>query len=361
MINKLLTISYYTIGFLSLCLVGLDLAQASDGVFSIVAWAFGIVSLFTVSVVIYKNQMSSYVLKRLLEAGFTVFVIATVTFLLLRYLPGGPFDSEKALPQVVLENLAKKYNMDQPLWQQYASYMGNLLQGDLGESYKYIGRGVSEIISEAFPASLKLGIYSLFLSFLIGIPLGVYAAANHNKFGDTFAMFLAMSGVAVPPFLVAPILIIIFSFWLNILPPALWDGPLYYILPVITLGVRPAGIIARLTRSSILDVIHSDFIRTAKSKGLAQRVVMYKHVLRNSLIPVVTMSGPLVANVLSGSFVIEIIFAVPGIGKHFVTSVTNRDYPLVLGLTLMYSVILIAANLIVDLLYAIIDPRIKLA
>lgn len=361
MTNKLLNSLFYLLGFLCALLIVLDLAQVSDAIFSPVAWALGLVSLVVVASVVYKNQMSSYVLKRLLEATFTVFVIATVTFLLLRYLPGGPFDSEKALPQVVLDNLAKKYNMDQPVWKQYASYMGNLVQGDLGESYKYIGRGVTDMISEAFPASLKLGLYSLILSFMIGIPLGVYAATNHNKFGDTFAMFLAMSGVAVPPFLVAPILIIIFSFWLNILPPALWESPLYYILPVITLGVRPAGIIARLTRSSVLDVIHADFVRTAKSKGLAQRVVMYKHVLRNSLIPVVTMSGPLVANVLSGSFVIEIIFAVPGIGKHFVTSVTNRDYPLVLGLTLMYSVILIIANLIVDLLYAIIDPRIKLA
>jgi oligopeptide transport system permease protein len=173
-------------------------------------------------------------------------------------------------------------------------------------------------------------------------------------------MFMAISGVALPSFIVGPILVYIFAYSLDLLPPALWESPIYYILPVVTLGLRPAAIIARLTRSSVLDVISSDFVRTAKAKGLAQKVVLFKHVLRNSLIPVVTMSGPLVANVLSGSFIIEIIFAVPGMGKHFVQSVTNRDYPLVLGVTLLYAALLVTANLLVDLLYAVIDPRMKM-
>ncbi len=310
--------------------------------------------------IIQQNQMIGYVSKRLFEAGLTVFAIATVTFLLLRFLPGGPFDRDKALPPEVMANINAKYHLDKPMLEQYGIYIGNLLQGDLGESYKFIGRGVTEIIAESLPNSFKLGFYALLISFILGIPLGLYAASKHNTLSDNLAMFFSISGVALPSFLVAAVLIVIFSFGLGWFPPALWNSPIHYVLPVVCLGIRPIGIIARLTRSSVLDVIRSDFIRTARAKGLAEQVVLYKHVLRNSLIPVLTMSGPLVAGLLSGSFVIEIIFAVPGMGKHFVQSVTNRDYPLILGLTLLYAVMLIAANLIVDLLYAVIDPRIKL-
>jgi oligopeptide transport system permease protein len=309
---------------------------------------------------IIKQGMSFYVLKRIGGASFVLFIIATSTFLMLRFLPGGPFDSDKALPPEVLANIEAKYHLDKSLGEQYLIYMGDLLTGNLGESYKYIGRGVSDIIAESLPNSLKLGAYAILLSFIVGLPLGVLAASRHNTIWDTSAMFMAISGVALPSFIVGPILVYIFAYSLDLLPPALWESPIYYILPVVTLGLRPAAIIARLTRSSVLDVISSDFVRTAKAKGLAQKVVLFKHVLRNSLIPVVTMSGPLVANVLSGSFIIEIIFAVPGMGKHFVQSVTNRDYPLVLGVTLLYAALLVTANLLVDLLYAVIDPRMKM-
>lgn len=307
-----------------------------------------------------KQGLSFYVIQRLMGAIFVLFIIATTTFLMLRFLPGGPFDSDKALPPEVLANIEKKYHLDKPLLTQYGIYLSDLLQGDLGESYKYVGRGVTDIIAESLPNSLKLGTYALLLSFLIGIPLGVVAAAKHNTIWDTSAMFMAISGVALPSFIVGPILVFIFAYTLEWLDPALWEKPSHYILPVVTLGLRPAAIIARLARSSALDVISSDFVRTAKAKGLAQKVVLFKHVLRNSLIPVITMSGPLVAGVLSGSFIIEIIFAVPGLGKHFVQSVTNRDYPLVLGVTLLYAGLLVVANLLVDLLYAVIDPRIKM-
>lgn len=308
----------------------------------------------------FRQGLALYVFKRLGQTAFVLWVIATLTFGLLRVLPGGPFDEEKALPAAVKANIEAKYRLNDPLPKQYFDYMVGLLRGDLGQSYKYIGRNVSEIVAESFPASFQLGIFSLIISFLVGIPAGVFAASRHNTWMDNLIMIFAVSSVSLPSFLVAAILILIFAFHLDWLPVALWDGPEYYILPVIVLGLRPAAIIARLTRASVLDVIRSDYIRTAKAKGLAHKDVLFKHVLKNSLIPVLTFAGPLTAGVLSGSFVIEHIFNVPGIGKHFIESVSNRDYPLVLALTLMFSFMLVIANLIVDLLYTYFDPRIKL-
>ncbi|MCB0341815.1 MAG: ABC transporter permease [Bdellovibrionales bacterium] len=307
-----------------------------------------------------RHHLLVYFAKRFVEALFVLFVIASATFLLLRIIPGGPFDRDKALPPEVIKNIEAKYNLDAPLYEQYFQYMAGLARGDLGESYKYIGRNVTTIIGEALPASFQLGFYSLILAFLVGIPLGVFAASKHNTWWDSLAMFGAISGVSLPNFLVGPILILIFCFSLDLLPPAFWEGPEYYILPVITLGLRPAAVIARLTRANVLDVISADYIRTAKAKGLGWPMVLFKHVLKNSLIPVLTFSGPLAAGILSGSFVIELIFNIPGIGKHFVESVSNRDYPLILGVTLVFSAMLVLANLIVDLLYSYFDPRIDL-
>lgn len=311
--------------------------------------------------VVIKQGLFEYVLKRLGESIIVLWLVVSLTFLLLRFVPGGPFDQEKALAPEIKANIEAKYGLNKPLPVQYLNYLGNLLKGDLGESFKFIGRPITEIIAESLPNSLQLGFYSLILAYIIGIPLGLFAASRHNTWWDTTSMVAAMSGVALPSFLVAPLLILFFCYWLEIFPPALWEGPMYFVLPVITLGVRPAAIIARLTRSSVLDVIHSDYIRTAKAKGLSHRVVLYKHVLKNSLLPVITISGPLVAGLLSGAFVIEVIFAIPGMGKHFVQSVTNRDYPLILGVTIVYAAMLVLMNLIVDLLYAIIDPRINLS
>jgi oligopeptide transport system permease protein len=310
---------------------------------------------------IVAQGMGLFVIKRLLETVFVVWVIASLTFLLLRVLPGGPFDSEKALPPEVMANLAKKYHLDQTIPQQYLTYMGDLLHGDLGESYKYIGRDISAIMAESLPNSVQLGVYALLISYIIGIPAGVLAGWKQGTLFDFSAMFLAISGVSLPSFLMAPIFILVFCFWLGWLPVALWDGPLTYILPMVILGIRPAAQIARLTRASVLEVIHSDYIRTARAKGLDAKTVLFKHVLRNSLIPVLSMSGPLAAAILTGSFVIEQIFAIPGIAKHLVASVTNRDYPLILGTTLLFSVMLVIANLITDLLMAVIDPRVKMS
>lgn len=323
-------------------------------------WANAGALLALISIYTFQQKLLVYVLKRIGEALVVLWVIATLTFVLLRTIPGGPFDSEKALAPEVRANIEAKYKLNEPLLSQYTSYLSGVVQGDFGESYKYVGRPISDIVIESLPASFELGLYALILSFLIGIPAGVYAAAKHNSWVDNAIMVFAISGVSLPSFLVAPILIIVFCFWWNLLPPAFWEGPEYYILPVVVLGVRPAAAIARLVRASVLDVIHSDYIRTARSKGLSQNKVLFKHVLKNSLIPVISYSGPLAAGILTGSFVIEVIFAIPGMAKHFVMSVSNRDYPLILGLTLVFSALLVLCNLLADLMYSYADPRIRL-
>ena len=328
---------------------------------SVVYKITGVFIVISFLIYVFKMKLFNYVGQRIVESFITLFVISTSVFLLLRLLPGGPFDQDKMLPPEVMANIARKYNLDAPLYVQYVDYLKGLLTFDLGESYKYTGRPIMELLIEAMPASIELGIYSLILAFIIGIPAGVWAAANHNKLTDRLVMTAAISGVALPSYVVAPVLILIFAYKLNWLPAAMWTDTEYYIMPVLVLGVRPAATIARLTRASVLEVIGSDYIRTAKSKGLSESVVLFKHVLRNSLIPVLTYSGPLVAGLLSGSFIVEIIFAIPGMAKHFVQSVTNRDYPLILGVTLIYSVVLILANLVVDILYSYFDPRIKLS
>ena len=316
--------------------------------------------LFLVSFGFYAFSIGAivYCFKRLAEAFVTIFVITTLTFMLLRLMPGGPFDQEKALPPEIKANIEAKYGLDKPVLVQYFDYLKKVAVFDFGTSYKYIGRSVGDMILQNFTASFILGFYAFVLSFLIGIPIGLFAASRHNTFWDNIAMAISISGVALPNFLIGSVLIVIFSYQLNWFPPALWDSSLHYVLPVVTLGIRPAAFIARLTRSTVLDVIKADFVRTAKAKGLSQFTILYKHVLKNSLIPVLTYSGPLLAGILSGSFVIEILFAVPGVGKDLVQSVTNRDYPLILGLTLLYSILLVLSNLIVDLLYSFFDPRI---
>ncbi len=310
--------------------------------------------------VCFQRGLGLYLFKRTIGALVAIAVIATITFLLLRIIPGGPFDTDKALPPEIKASIESHYHLDLPIYKQYLIYITGLLHGDLGESYKYIGRNVSEIIAETLPISLELGIYSLLLSFSIGIPLGLLAAAKHNTFTDHLLMTFAICGVSLPSFLVAPLLILFFCFFLHWFEPALWEGPTSYVLPVVVLATRSMALVARLTRSTVLDVIRADYIRTARSKGLSEFQILFKHVLKNSILPVLTYSGPLAAEILSGAFVVEQIFAIPGLGKHMVLSVSNRDYPMVLATTLLFSVMLITANLIVDLLYSYFDPRIEL-
>jgi oligopeptide transport system permease protein len=324
-------------------------------------WIFGASVLGGAAAFTVSRGLTLFVGRRLLETVFTVWVIATLTFCLLRVLPGGPFDAEKVLPAEIMENLNKKYHMNDPLLKQYGDYMVGLLHGDLGQSYKYVSRGITPIIMESLPASLQLGVYALIVAYLVGIPCGIIAGWKQGTAWDFGPMFVAISGVALPSFLIAPIFILLFAKWLGWLEPALWEGPLYYIMPMVILGIRPASVIARLTRASVLEVVHSDYIRTARAKGLGARKILFKHVLRNSLIPVLSFSGPMAAATLTGSFVIEMIFAVPGIAKHTVLGVTNRDYPLVLGATLLFSLMLVLANLITDLMTVIVDPRVKMS
>ena len=310
---------------------------------------------------IAKQKLFLYLIGRILEAAMTLFVVATITFILLRLLPGGPFDQEKTLPPEIKANIEAKYHLDKPLYWQYGYYIKGLFRGYLGESYKYTDRNISDILKDSLPVSIQLGIYALLLAFVLGIPLGVFAAQRANTLSDRSAMIFSISGVSLPSFVIAPIFILLFAFHLGWLEAALWEGTLFYILPAIVLGLRPASVIARLTRSSILDVVQSDYVRTARAKGLDETTLFYKHILKNAFLPVLTFSAPLIAGILTGSFIIEKIFAIPGLGQHFVTSVTNRDYPLILGALLVYSSLLILSNLIVDLLYTYFDPRIKVS
>lgn len=325
-------------------------------------WVLFFVSL-VISFIIYtaKKRLFLYVSGRILEAFFTLFITASITFLILRLLPGGPFDQEKTLAPEIKANIEAKYHLDKPLYWQYAFYMKGLFKGYLGESYKYTDRNISEILKDSLPISVQLGIYALILAFALGIPLGVFSAQKHNTIWDQTAMTASILGVSLPSFVIAPILILFFSFYLGWLEPALWEGTLFYILPAVVLGLRPTAVIARLTRSSILDTVTSDFVRTARAKGLDETKIFYKHILKNAFLPVLTFSAPLIAGILTGSFIIEKIFAIPGLGQHFVTSVTNRDYPLILGALLVYSSLLIFSNLLVDLLYSYFDPRIKVS
>lgn len=330
-----------------------------------IPWFLWLIFLFSLLICFFsyisRRKLFLYVLGRVAEALITLCIAASITFVLLRMLPGGPFDQEKTLPPEIQANISAKYHLDKPLHWQYAHYMKGLFRGYLGESYKYTDRTVSDILKDSLPVSIQLGVYALILAFLLGVPLGVFSAQRANSFYDRTAMIFSISGVSLPSFVIAPIFILLFAFHLGWLEAALWEGTLFYILPAVVLGLRPASIIARLTRSSILDAIGSDYVRTARAKGLSENKIFYKHILKNSFLPVLTFSAPLIAGILTGSFIIEKIFAVPGLAQHFINSVTNRDYPLILGTLLVYSFLLILSNMIVDLLYAYFDPRIKVS
>lgn len=290
-----------------------------------------------------------------------VWVIVTATFFLMHAIPGGPFAREKPLPPEVLKVIEARYRLDQPLWRQYLDYVGSLLKGDLGPSFKYTGRSVNDMISSSFPVSATLGMMAVACSLLFGLPAGVVSALKQNKWQDNVFMFLAIIGVSVPSFVMAALLMYVFALKLQWLPPAMWGKPSQAVMPVIALSTMEMAVFARLMRSSMLDVVNQDYIKVARAKGLPERLVIWRHAVRNALIPVITVAGPLVADVLTGSFVIERIFAIPGLGRHFVTSIGNRDYTVTLGVTVFYSIFLVIMMLLVDLAYAWVDPRIKIA
>ncbi len=304
--------------------------------------------------------MIRYAALRLLQGVPVLLVVATITFALLRVIPGGPFDREKTLPPEILRNVEARYHLDEPVARQYLRYLGGILTGDLGPSYKYLGRDVTQILADAFPVSMELGSAALAISLLFGVSAGLAGAVRRGRAPDRVLGMLAVVGMSLPSFVLGAGLILGFGLWLGWLPAGLWEGPLSVVLPAITLAAAPAAYIARLTRSSVLDVIDMDFVRTARAKGVSEARVRRHHVLRNALLAVTTYFGPLLAMLLTGSFVVEKVFAIPGMGRFFVTAVTNRDYPLVLGVTLVYAALIVIANLAVDLLYAWLDPRIRL-
>jgi oligopeptide transport system permease protein len=304
--------------------------------------------------------MINYIVRRIVASIVTLWIVITATFFLMHAIPGGPFDGEKKLPPAILSNLEHKYGLDKPLFEQYGMYMNNLIHGDLGPTLRYEGMTVNDVVKQSFPASAKIGLVSVIFSVVIGVWLGVAAALRQGKWQDQLIMLISIVGYTVPSYVMATLLIYVFAVKLQLLPPTGFDGPANYIMPAIALGGFYVAVVARLTRSTLLDVIRQDYIRTAKAKGLPRSITIYKHALRNALIPVVTYLGPLISGILTGSFVVETIFGIPGIGREFVQAAGNRDYMMIVGLTIFDSALLIMFNFIVDMLYGVIDPRIKL-
>lgn len=303
--------------------------------------------------------MARFVVQRLLWMIPVLWFVATITFVLMHLVPGGPWDREKKLPEAVQHALNEKYGLDKPLFEQYVTFMTRAAQGDLGPTYTYQDRPVTTIIREGLPATASLGAAALGVALALGISLGVLAALRPNSWLDYLSIFFATVGAAAPNFVIAIVLIMVFSVGLKLLPTGGWGTPDKVILPALALGLFPAAFLARLTRSTMLEVMNQDFIRTARSKGLGQRVVIIKHALKNALIPVLTVAGPLAASMAVGSFIIESMFNIPGIGRLYVTGVFQRDYGLIMGATLFYAFAVAMANLLVDILYAFVDPRIR--
>lgn len=304
--------------------------------------------------------MLNYLLKRIGYMLVSLFFIITLTFFLMQAAPGGPFTSERKLPPKIEAQMNEAYGLNDPIHVQYTDYIIRVAKWDFGPSFKYVGQSVNDIINRSFPYSLILGLEAILLALAAGLLLGVIAALYHNKFSDYMAMVIAVLGISVPSFVLAALLQYVFAFKMQVLPIAKFDSFAHSILPAIALATTPLAFIARLMRSSMLDVLSADYIKTAQSKGISERVTIYRHGIRNAILPVVSYLGPLVVGILTGSFIIETIFAIPGLGREFVTSVTNRDYTVIMGTTVFYSVLLLASILLVDIVYSLIDPRIKL-
>jgi oligopeptide transport system permease protein len=305
--------------------------------------------------------VSGYVTRRILTSIPTLLAIVTVAFFMMRIAPGGPFDRERALPPEIEKNVLAAYDLDQPLLLQYADYLLGVLRGDFGPSFKYRDFTVAELLWTGFPASLKVGGIAIVLAVVVGITLGTLAALRQNTGVDYAVMATAMTGITIPNFVMAPLLTLIFGVWLSWLPVAGWNGgaPPNLVLPVIALALPQVAYIARLTRGSMIEVLHANYVRTARAKGLRERIVVGRHALKGALLPVVSYLGPATAQVVTGSVVIETIFGIPGIGRYFVQGALNRDYTLVMGTVIVFAVLIILLNLIVDLLYGLLDPKVK--
>ena len=301
--------------------------------------------------------MITYIARRLLQAIPTLWLVATATFVLLRIAPGGPFDDEKPVSPEIKAQIEAHYGLDEPLLVQYFQFFGNILRGDLGPSYKYAGWDVQEIIAQSFPVSLELGLWALLLALIIGIPIGSIAALRHKKSTENILMGIAAVGICLPSFVIAPILILVFSLLLGWFNPIGWVSASDRVLPVLSLSLLYVAYIARLSRGGMLDVLQQDYIRTARAKGITNWLIIVRHALRTALLPVLSYIGPTAAGLISGSFVVETIFFIPGLGPFFVNAALNRDYTMVMGTVLFYAVLIILFNLIVDLIHMWMQPR----
>jgi len=303
--------------------------------------------------------MFRFITARLLQAIPVLFVVATLTFFMVRLVPGGPFDSEKSVPPEIKRELEAYYGLNKPVFQQYLDYMGRLIRGDLGPSYKFANRSVNEMIAFTFPVSLQLGATALGLALVLGLTAGVLAALRPNSLLDYSASGISMMGICLPTFVLGPLLILVFALQLRWYNASGWFDASDRVLPAITLGIAYAAYIARLTRGGMLEVLSQDFIRTARAKGASEARVVFRHALRGGLLPVVSFLGPAAAGILTGSFVIETIFQIPGLGRHFVTSAFNRDFTMVTGIVIFYAVLIVFFNLVVDIVQILLNPKLK--
>lgn len=305
--------------------------------------------------------MIAFVLRRLASAVPTLFIVVTISFFLMRFAPGGPFNLERPLPPATMENLVRTYQLDQPLWRQYATYVSNAVTGDFGPSYVYKDNSVAELIGKGLPYSMELGFYALLLALIGGVAMGTVAALRQNSALDFGIMSLATVGTTVPNFVVGPVLTLIFAIVLSWLPAGGWgDGSLrFLILPMIALALPQLAVFARLTRGSMIEALHADHIRTVKAYGLPSRVVVVTHAMRGAMLPVVSYLAPCAAALLTGSAVVETIFTIPGVGRYFVLGAINRDYTLVMGTVILIAIFVIVFNLLVDILYGLLDPRVR--
>jgi len=301
--------------------------------------------------------MLRFIARRVLETIPVLFLVATITFFMMKAVPGGPLDTEKSLPVEIKRQIEAFYGLDLPLWKQYTNYMANLLQGDLGPSFKHANRSVNELIAAALPVSLELGALALGFALAVGVTLGILAAVRQNTWLDYLASSSAMVGICMPTFVLGPLLVLVFALHLEQFNASGWDFARDRMLPALTLGLVYAGYIARLTRGGMLEVLNQDFIRTARAKGASEVRVVFRHAVRGGLLPVVSFLGPAVAGILTGSFVIETIFNIPGLGKHFVTSVFNRDATLTIGTALFYATLIVLLNLVADVVQSWLNPK----
>jgi len=305
---------------------------------------------------------TAYIVRRLLALIPTLLLIYSLTFFLMHSTPGGPWDSgEKPIPADVQERLKAAYGLDKPLWQQYTEFLGKAVRGDLGPSYTQRSRSVTDIIGETFPVSLKLAGVATIIAALIGIPLGILGAVRHNRPLDYLATFVSVFGISTPSYVITSLLVLVLASKLHLVPTSGWDGVWSpkIIIPALSLALYPMAVLARYTRSSMLEVLRTDYMRTARSKGVSERAVLLRHGLRNAMLPVITIAGIVLADIATGSFFVETIYQVPGIGRYFVQSISGRDYPVILGTVLVLGLVVSVMNLIVDLIYPLLDPRIR--